>query len=176
MFDKKWKKLSLKYWQRYQRFMEFDWPKPHSTKINSLKCYLSSSCDDSLHVELKIMDRFVNLISWETNQQKVVVSGATFPWWLSICKKTKKKNTGFFPQLLMIKESCNLIRWKTQLTTHNWKWYSQMPMSSSIKWSEKLLIKVYCNLIGPVTQIANTTKLNTSKCYLCKKTISIQKL
>ena len=52
-------------------------------------------------------------------QPKVVVLDATFHWWLTPCKKTKILR--FFPQILMIKESYNLIGWEAQLVKTNQK-------------------------------------------------------
>ena len=54
----------------------------------------------------------------------VVILNATFPWWLSPCKKIKDINW-FFPVLLLIKESFNLIWCEKQHNTINQKvWVS----------------------------------------------------
>ena len=46
-------------------------------------------------VSLLINESFI-LIGWETQQvilnQNVIVSGATFPWWLPRCKKQNSSN------------------------------------------------------------------------------------
>ena len=75
---------------------------------------------------------FCNWIPWEvelaTTQQTKVVSHANFPWWFSSSKNIYKADR-FFPEMLMIKESFNLVGQKVKLTTPNQKRYSQMMLS-----------------------------------------------
>ena len=118
-----------------QRILGSDWPKGtpghNQTRVIvlNIKYYLHLMIISVQKIKdiywfflaLLLIKKSFNLIGWETQQttlnQKVVVSGTNFPWWLSPCKKTKI--TWLLPQILMIKISCTQTGREAQLATLN---------------------------------------------------------
>ena len=70
-----------------------------------------------------INDQRIMLSDWTRGtsgytQPKLVISDATFFWWLSPCKKQKIWCINWFlPRMLMLKKSCNLIGQEVELAT-----------------------------------------------------------
>ena len=102
----------------------FNWPEP--TKSSSLRCdllFMTNSIqktkisNDSFQGNCWSKNsaiQFNKKLNWPHSTKMWLVSDATFPWWLTACKKKYDINW-FSPKMLMIKESCSLIAWKVNL-------------------------------------------------------------
>ena len=82
---------------------------PNATKSGSLQCYplfmfISRDIDDQ---RIQKSDRSDERDTWP-HLSKVIILGATFPWWISPCKRKLDINS-LFSEILMTKESINLI-------------------------------------------------------------------
>ena len=62
-------------------------------------------------------------------QQRIVVSNATFPWTISLFKKSKDMDS-FLAEILMIRESCNLIWLDESISVNNlWRIFPDMEIA-----------------------------------------------
>ena len=109
------------------------WPRAHNwpetTKSDSLQSYLPLMTNSIKKlrnqmilfkeiVDQKILQSYLTRSLTDHTQLKVVVSNATFPWWLTACIKNYDI-TWFSPKMMIIKESYNLNAWKANLETPN---------------------------------------------------------
>ena len=62
-------------------------------------------------------------------QQRIVVSNATFPWTISLFKKSKDMDS-FLAEILMIRESCHLIWLDESISVNNlWRIFPDMEIA-----------------------------------------------
>ena len=157
------------------------WPQP--TRSSSLRCcfpLMTNFMHKKLRYQLilfKEIDDQKILLSGRMRgitghtQPKVVVLNVTFPWSLTPWIKNLYINY-FFTQILLIKESYNVIGQETHLATSNEKWHSQMMISKQKykNWlvPDALMPKESCTLIGQVVHLAwpHSTNSGSLRCYL----------